>query len=61
MKNQLMDFFATKGALKLPKGLMANRSLRLFAMVTVAVFFAGCPSDTGDLIGVQGRSPWLHP
>ncbi len=61
MRNQLMDFIAKKEALKMPKALTANPTLRLFAMATVAVFFAGCPSDTGDLIGVQGRSPWLHP
>ena len=40
---------------------MSNKRLRFVSMAAVVTFIACGPTDTGDLIGVQGRSPWFHP
>jgi len=61
MKNRLKDFISLGKAMNVSRIARKSRKIQGIAMIAVAVFIAGCPGDTGDLIGVQGRSPWLHP
>ena len=61
MKNRLKDFISVGKAMNVGRIARKSRKIQGIAMIAVAVFIAGCPGDTGDLIGVQGRSPWLHP
>lgn len=56
-----MGFFSTKRMTKGLNNLVSNKRFRFVSIAAVVAFIACGPTDTGDLIGVQGRSPWFHP
>ena len=61
MKSQVMGFISKLKNTKRAIGVLANPKLRYAAIASTVVFIACGPGDTGDLVGVQGRSPWFHP
>lgn len=61
MKNPMNGFISRMKNRSINLGVLGKGKFFYAAMVSVSMFIAGCPSDTGDLIGVQGRSPWFHP
>ena len=64
MKNQ-MDFVVStlnKTTSKKESKWKGMANITRLALVLGLFTFAGCgPSNTGDLIGVQGRGLWFHP
>jgi len=61
MKSKVMGFFSKERMTKGFNMIIGNKRLRLVSMAAVVTFIACGPTDTGDLTGVQGRSPWFHP